>query len=112
MYRRAILYALASAALLGVSTPAAKVLIGSIHPGVLAGLLYCGAGIGVAILRRMFPNSLATAGAPESRIGRQDVLWLAMAILFGGVLGPLLMMLGLARTEAATASLLLTFEGA
>src|SRR5262249_26973592 len=35
-----------------------------------------------------------------------------MAILFGGVLGPLLMMLGLARTEAATASLLLTFEGA
>src|SRR5262249_61671326 len=99
MSRRAILYALASAALFGVSTPAAKVLVGSIHPGVLAGLLYCGAGIGVGILRRMFPSALATGGAPESRLGRQDILWLAMAILFGGGLGPVVMMLGLARTE-------------
>jgi hypothetical protein len=36
---RLSLYALISAALFGVSTPAAKVLPGSIHPGVLAGLL-------------------------------------------------------------------------
>jgi drug/metabolite transporter (DMT)-like permease len=32
-------------------------------------------------------------------------------ILFGGVLGPVLLMLGLARTEAAAASLLLNLEG-
>jgi len=37
--------------------------------------------------------------------------WLAAVILFGGVLGPLLLMLGLARTEAAAASLLLNLEG-
>jgi hypothetical protein len=37
MNRPAILYALISAALFGASTPAAKILIGSIHPVTLAG---------------------------------------------------------------------------
>ena len=36
--------------------------------------------------------------------------WLLGAIAFGGVLGPLLLMLGLTRTAAATASLLLNRE--
>jgi hypothetical protein len=52
MNRAAVLYALVSATLFGVSTPAAKILIGSVHPAVLAGLLYCAAGIGIAVLRR------------------------------------------------------------
>jgi hypothetical protein len=42
MNRTAVIYALLSAALFGVSTPAAKLLVGSIHPVTLAGLLYCG----------------------------------------------------------------------
>jgi len=46
----AVIYALAAAALFGISTPAAKALLGTIHPAVLAGLLYCGAGIGIAAL--------------------------------------------------------------
>jgi hypothetical protein len=37
MNRVSVLYALASAALFGMSTPAAKVLVGSVHPAVLAG---------------------------------------------------------------------------
>jgi drug/metabolite transporter (DMT)-like permease len=45
-------------------------------------------------------------------LSRRDIRWLALAIGSGGVAGPLFMMLGLAQTEAATASLLLTFEGA
>ena len=48
MNRTGVLYALASAALFGASTPAAKLLLGTLDPFVLAGLLYCGAGIGVA----------------------------------------------------------------
>ena len=40
MNRTAIVYALVSAALFGVSTPAAKLLLESTHPAVLAGLLY------------------------------------------------------------------------
>jgi drug/metabolite transporter (DMT)-like permease len=110
MNKTAVLYALASAALFGMSTPAAKALLGSMHPGVLAGLLYCSAGLGVAALRRVAPRGLGLP--PQAALGRRDLRWLALAIAFGGIAGPLLMMLGLARTEAATASLLLTLEGA
>jgi drug/metabolite transporter (DMT)-like permease len=109
MNRTAVLYALTSAALFGLSTPAAKVLVGSIQPVTLAGLLYCGAGVGVAALRRILPA--AVTGAPETALSRADLPWLAAAIGAGGILGPLLLMFGLTRTDAATASLLLTLEG-
>ena len=109
MNRMAVFYALASAALFGMSTPAAKVLLGSVHPFVLAGLLYCGAGIGIAAVRRLWP--VFVNSAPEVAVGRSELPWLAGAIAIGGVAGPLLLMVGLARTDAATASLLLTLEG-
>ena len=106
----AVGYALASAILFGISTPAAKVLLGTMAPAILAGLLYCGAGLGAALLRR------AIAVAPVDRLRqahlkRSDVPWLAGAIAAGGIAGPLLLMWGLARTEAATASVMLTLEG-
>src|SRR5215218_4331903 len=104
MNRTAVIYALASAALFGISTPAAKVLVGSVHPAVLAGLLYCGAGVGVALVRRILPSIVERA--PEAPLGRSDLPWLAGAIIAGGVIGPLLLMTGLARTSAAAASLL------
>ena len=110
MNRAAVFYALISAALFGVSTPAAKILVGTIHPAVLAGLLYCGAGIGIAVLRRILPSILPNA--PEVALTRPELPWLAGAIVAGGVIGPLLLMAGLARTDAAAASLLLTLEGA
>jgi drug/metabolite transporter (DMT)-like permease len=112
MNRRAILYALASAALFGASTPVAKVLLGAIHPAVLAGLLYCGAGVGIAFLRRLAPAVLPASDALQVPLNQKDFAWLAGAIAAGGVAGPLLLMFGLARTDAATASLLLTLEGA
>ena len=112
MNRAAIFYAFASAALFGLSTPAAKVLLGSVHPAVLAGLFYCGAGLGVALLRRLRLGVFTSAKAEEAALGRQDIPWLAGAIAAGGIVGPLLLMFGLARTEAAKASLLLTLEGA
>jgi len=110
MNRQAVLYALASAALFGISTPAAKVLVGSVHPVVLAGLLYCGAGGGVALLRRVLPPGVL--GAPEAKLSRAELPWLAGAIGAGGILGPVLLMMGLSRTGAAAASLLLSLEGA
>ena len=110
MNRTAVIYALISAALFGVSTPAAKMLIGSIHPAVLAGLLYCGAGLGIALLRRILPSFVTRA--PEVALSRAEIPWLAGAIAAGGVAGPLLLMFGLTGTDAAAASLLLTLEGA
>lgn len=111
MNRTAVLYAFASAALFGLSTPAAKRLLGSVDPIVLAGLFYCGAGIGVALLRRLVPV-LRGAESGEVALRRADLPWLAGAIAAGGVAGPVLLMAGLAQTEAATASLFLTLEGA
>ena len=106
----AVFCALVSAALFGVSTPAAKALVGSVHPVVLAGLLYCGAGVGVAVIRRALPWIVSRA--PEVSLARSELPWLAGAIGSGGIVGPLLLMAGLSRTDAATASLLLTLEAA
>ena len=111
MNRHAVVFALLSAALFGVSTPAAKALLGTMDPSVLAGLLYCGAGIGVAILRRIAKPLLASRAPIEEPLGRADMPWLAGAIVAGGIVGPLLLMAGLSRTDAAAASLLLTLEG-
>lgn len=111
MNHRAVLLALLSAALFGISTPAAKLLLGSVDPTVLAGLLYCGAGLGVALLRRVARPLITDKHAAEAPLGSTDLPWLAGAIAAGGIVGPILLMIGLARTDAASASLLLTLEG-
>jgi drug/metabolite transporter (DMT)-like permease len=109
MRSSAPLYALTAAGLFGLSTPIAKVLIGSVDPWLLAGLLYLGSGLGLAGLRVALSRRRAAAEAPLS--GR-EAPWLAGAVFLGGVVGPLLLMMGLSRTGAAAASLLLTTEGA
>lgn len=111
MNRHAVLLALFSAALFGVSTPAAKLLLGAIDPTILAGLLYCGAGLGVAGLRRVGRFTAVQAGSSEVALSRRDLPYLAGAIVAGGVIGPVLLMAGLLRTDASAASLLLTLEG-
>jgi len=111
MNRHAVILALLSAGLFGVSTPAAKALLGSMEPTILAGLLYCGAGLGVAVLRRVTHLVRPESHAPEVALSRKELPWLGGAIAAGGIVGPILLMTGLVRTEAATASLLLTLEG-
>jgi drug/metabolite transporter (DMT)-like permease len=101
--------ALASAVLFGASAPFAKLLLGSTDPQLLAGLLYLGAGIGLAIGQAA--RSALGLGMSEAPLRRGDVPWLVAIIVFGGILGPLLLMLGLARTSAASGSLLLNLEG-
>lgn len=107
----AVLRALIAATLFGISTPIAKVLVGSTHPAVLAGLLYCGAGIGVALLRKLPWNIVGARRPPEAALSRSDLPWLAGAVFAGGVVGPILLLVGLTRTDASAASLLLTLEG-
>jgi drug/metabolite transporter (DMT)-like permease len=98
-----IVYALASAALFGVSAPFAKILLGDMSPWLLAGLLYLGSGLGLAIAR------LARRKA-EAGLTRQDLPWHGAAILSGGVAGSVLLMFGLAISSASEASLLLNLE--
>jgi len=72
MNHHAVVLALLSAALFGVSTPAAKALLGSIDPTVLAGLLYCGAGIGAAVLRRILRARLVDRQTAEAVLARRQ----------------------------------------
>lgn len=106
---RGIAAALAAAALFGASTPAAKVLLGEVHPTTLAGVFYLGSGVvlGLWWLVRRRMRGLR----PEAPLRRRDIGWLAGAILAGGIAGPVLLMLGLRSTPAATGSLLLNLEG-
>lgn len=107
---RGPIFALLAALLFGLSPPLAKLLIGQTNPHLLAGLLYLGSGAGLATVlmgRRLAGGS--TNDRP--RITGGEWGWLAAAILFGGVLAPVLLMTGLAHTEAASASLLLNLEG-
>src|SRR5258708_6272805 len=101
--------ALVSAALFGASTPFAKLLLGAVDPWVLAGLLYLGSGLGlVAALAGRAALGLPKTEAP---LRKTDLAWLGLIILFGGILGPVLLMLGLRSTPASSASLLLNLEG-
>ncbi|TDU01125.1 drug/metabolite transporter (DMT)-like permease [Azorhizobium sp. AG788] len=108
MHRTGILLALLSAVLFGASTPLAKLLLGAVDPWMMAGLLYLGAGVGLGLMEA--GRKLAGQPASEAPLQRADLPWLALVILAGGVLGPLLLMLGLSRTDAASASLLLNLE--
>lgn len=105
----AILLALTSAVLFGASTPFAKLLLGSVDPWLMAGLLYLGAGLGLAVVH--LSRSALNLPIVEAPLRQSDVPWLALVILSGGILGPLLLMLGLAGIDAAAASLLLNLEG-
>jgi drug/metabolite transporter (DMT)-like permease len=106
---RAAWPALGAAILFGASTPFAKQLIGDgaglSFPFLLAGLLYLGSGIGLTITRLLRDRGWKPVGIPAG-----EWPWLMGAIAFGGVLGPLLLMLGLSHTTAATASLFLNLE--
>jgi drug/metabolite transporter (DMT)-like permease len=102
---RNILFALLAAALFGASTPVAKQLLGSLSPVLLAGLLYLGSGVGLAVIRvvrdrRWRPSGLTKAEWP----------WLLAAIFFGGIAAPVALMFGLLSSSGSTASLLLNLE--
>jgi len=96
--------ALLSAVLFGASTPFAKLLLGEASPWMLAGLLYLGSGLGLGayrLVRRL----------PRVRIARRERMPLAGAILSGGIVAPVLLMVGLSGMPASGASLLLNLEG-
>ncbi len=96
-----------AAALFGASTPFAKQLLPTVPPVLMAGLLYVGSGLGLAVYW------MARRGTPsnEARLVRRDLPWLAAAIVSGGIIGPVLLMAGLSSTPASSASLLLNLEG-
>jgi drug/metabolite transporter (DMT)-like permease len=100
--RGAVVRCLLAATLFGTSAPAVSTLAGDVNAFALAGLLYVGAGLAV------LPSTLLNP--PRRRPLRRATPRLAGAVLAGGVIAPVLLAAGLARTPAATASLLLNLE--
>jgi len=103
-----ILQALAAAIFFGASAPIAKLLLGDIAPIFLAAFLYLGSGTGIALVKWTQRTRLKDV---EAGIKRTDIGWLAGAIIAGGIIAPIVLMISLQNTPASTASLLLNFEG-
>lgn len=101
---RSAWWGIAAAVLFGLSTPLSKALVGDVDPLVLAALLYWGSGLGLTVL-----SGTRRVSAAE-RLTRRDLPWLGGAILAGGVAAPIVLLVSLRSTPAATASLLLNFE--
>jgi drug/metabolite transporter (DMT)-like permease len=98
----AVMRCVVAAVLFGASAPAASGLASELSPFTLAGLLYLGAGLVVV------PASMRQRpSAAELRAAARP---LVVAVVAGGIIGPVLLMAGLARTSAASASLLLNLE--
>jgi drug/metabolite transporter (DMT)-like permease len=96
-------WCLLAALLFGASTPVTKVLLEGLGPFTLAGLLYLGAALAVV--------PMAFSGGPPSLArGRRNLLLLGGAVLFGGIIGPVLLLLSLQRASASSVSLWLNLE--
>jgi len=96
--------ALGAALLFGAGTPLAKWLLDTVSPWLLAGLLYLGSGLGLTLYRSLIRS-------PAVRLPRKELFWFAGAILAGGIVAPVLLMIGLTGMPASGASLLLNAEG-
>lgn len=100
-----VIAALGAAILFGASTPFAKQLLYGLSPQLLAGLLYLGSGVGLALVR-----ILRDKGFHHPGIHSQEWPYLIGAMIFGGIIAPILLMMGLMLTSAAATSLLLNLE--
>lgn len=102
--------ALLAAALFGASAPLSKLLLGDIEPVLLAALLYYGCGFGLLAYRGV-QRVIGIRVIKEAGLTAKDLPCLLGAMLTGGVAAPIVLMVSLKVTPAATASLLLNFEG-
>jgi drug/metabolite transporter (DMT)-like permease len=102
---RNVIYALLAAGLFGASTPIAKALGRDIPPVMLAGLLYLGSGLGLLLFRVARDRGWKRPGLLPA-----EWLWLLGANVSGGLVAPVLLLMGLRQTTGAAASLLLNLE--
>lgn len=100
----AVLGALAAAFFFGVSTPLSKTMVSDLDAFTLAGLLYLGAGLGLAALEPFKKRKPAPAGR------KFNFRYIAGMIIFGGLLGPVFLMLAIKIAPAASVSIWLNME--
>ncbi|MCI1958481.1 MAG: DMT family transporter [Clostridia bacterium] len=102
-----ICFALLSASLYAISSPASKLFLSYIPPTMMAAFLYLGAGIGlsfVVLLQKIFGFS-----SNEKPLTKKDFPYAAAMVILD-IAAPICLMIGLSKTTAANASLLNNFE--
>ena len=101
--RFAIFYAILAAALYAINAPLSKLLLKDIPTTFMAGLLYLGAGTGMYIVQKFSKNR------DKQVIPKKEMPYtVAMVVL--DIAAPICLMIGLAQSSAASASLLNNFE--
>jgi drug/metabolite transporter (DMT)-like permease len=102
---RPVVTGLGAGLLFGIATPVSKMILSALNSFQLAGLLYFGAAIA-------FVPFLIRNGRTEfSALKRSDKkLYLAGIVLFGGILGPVFLMIGLKTADAMSVSIWLNLE--
>ncbi len=97
-------YAILAAAIYALNIPLSKVLLHDVAPSMMAAFLYLGAGVG------LFVYGVATGeGQRGNGLTRAELPWtVGMVVL--DIAAPILLMLGLQRTNSANASLLNNYE--
>jgi drug/metabolite transporter (DMT)-like permease len=102
---RGVLIGFAAAVSFGIAAPVAKLLLEDAPPQLLAGLLYLGATL-------LLLGAVPLRGrSREARLRRSDVPRLLALALTGGIVAPVLLLVGLERVSGSTGSLLLNLEG-
>ena len=101
----AMFSALIAAVLFGIATPFSKWLLTELSPLQLAGFLYLGAAMAVLPSATKKPSSLL-----PKNLDARNRFSLFGAILFGGVLGPVLLLFGLKTADSTAVSLWLNLE--
>lgn len=103
----AIFYAILAAIFYGFSSPLSKLLLNYISPYMMSSYLYFGAGLGMLIF--VLLNKKQRPVSITLNFVKKDVIYIILMIILD-ILAPILLMLGLLKTNASTASLLNNFE--
>ena len=103
----AIFYAILAALFYGFSAPLSKLLLNYISPYMMSSYLYFGAGFGMLIF--VLLNKKQRPVSITQSFVKKDIIYIILMILLD-ILAPILLMLGLLKTNASTASLLNNFE--
>ena len=102
-----IFFAILAAALYALNSPFSKLLLQNVPPTMMAGFLYLGAGIGMALMGLVRQHTQKEIR--DTRLQRRDLPY-TVAMIALDIAAPIFLMIGLTRTTAANASLLNNFE--
>jgi len=123
---------LLSGLLFGIATPFSKILLFNLNSFQLSGLLYLGSGIVIIpkiikkIINKYNKTNLENINNSDNikkvdknisfqknnifKSFNKNILKIALIVLFGGILGPLFLMIGLSQTSASSTAIWLNME--